>query len=165
MEQDIVIYIGVYKALTIVMSAIVSITYASWQAASRLAHIETTMENLANRMNAIEARAGGIFASKSPIVLLPKGQAILEQSGLKQYIDCHKHELCKRCRLDVSVADAYGVQEAAIKALERYDFGRFEAVLRAAAFRNGISLPALKCIGSVYLRDLYLSTERSVHAG
>lgn len=114
------------------------------------------MDNLVDRMNTIDTRAAGVFASKSPIALLPKGQAILEQSGLKQYVDCDKHELFRRCRLELRIADAYGVQEAAIRAVAKYDFGSFEPMLRASAFRYGISLPALKCIASVYLRDMYL---------
>ncbi len=156
MEQNIVIYIGLYKALGIIGSAIVSIAYGSWAAATRLSKVETEIEAFESRLTNVEGRLDGAFSSRSPLALLPRGQAVLEESGLKKYIEEHKEDLLRRCRAENAMSVPYDIQESAFRFFTTHRFGGYEEVLKGSAFRHGISMNAIRRIAGIYFRDICL---------
>ncbi len=157
MEQNIVIYIGIYKTLALVGTGITSIAYATWQVASRLTKVETKVDTLESRLTNLEGRLDGAFSSRSPITLLPKGQVVLEESGLKRYIDDRKNELLRDCRTANVMSGPYDIQNAAFTLFKTHSFGQYESALKESAFRHGISMDAVRRIAGIYFRDICLT--------
>jgi hypothetical protein len=67
MEQNIIIYIGIWKAL----SLIAAVVAGTWYAAYRLGRVETTAEGFDDRLKALEGRLDNAFAA-APISNAPQ---------------------------------------------------------------------------------------------
>ena len=55
--------------------------------------IRESLQDIRERFARLEGSLSGTFQTQSPISLLPKGEEILNKSGLKTYIDAHVQEL------------------------------------------------------------------------
>ena len=154
MEQNFVIYIGIWKALTIIASIVVG----TWIASKKLARVETKVDMFETRLTGMEGRLDSAFSSASPIKLLPKGETILNDSGLKKYIDDRKDELLSKCKSTNEMKNQYDIQEAVFKLFDQLDFGEFEPTLKETAFKYGMGVETIKRIGGIYFRDICLDT-------
>ena len=157
MEQDLVVYIGIYKALGIIATVIGGVAWGAWYAASRLTRVETKVDGFENRLTNLEGRLDSAFASKSHINLLPKGQSILDDSGLKKYIDEKTNEFLEQCKSKHAMDNPYDIQEASFKFFDQLEFGDFEVLLKKSAFSHGVSMDTVRRIGGIYFRDICLA--------
>lgn len=155
MEQNIVIYIGTYKALGL----IVGIVSGAWYASRHFTKIETRIDNVEGRLNSLEGRFDRSFSGFSPLALLPKGWAILKKSGLQGYIDENKEYLLDRCHKDSNNLNPYDMQAAAFRMFDSIDFGKaLEKRMKTVAYYQGVDIGVVRRIGSIYFRDILLET-------
>jgi len=96
-----------------------------------------------------------LFASQSPVRLTPNGEKVLNESGLKAYIDTHS-DLINKCK-DSKLSNAYEVQTFAFDLFDALDFDEeFDLRIKQYAYDHGISLDIIKRVGALYFRDLCL---------
>jgi hypothetical protein len=152
MEQNIVIYIGMWKALTLIAAVVLG----AWYAGHRFGEIETKVGGFETRLTNLEGRLDTAFGSKSPIALLPRGEVILNESGLKNYIDERKDDLLNKCKNGNNMSNQYDIQENVFKFFDRYDFGDFEEKLKATAYAYGVGIETIRRVAGIYFRDICL---------
>ncbi len=152
MEQNIIVTIGIYKFLGVIGTLIVG----SWYASHRLTRVETKVDTFDTRLTNMEGRLDHAFAGASPVALLPKGQLVLVDSGLKKYIDDHKDQMLDNCKSKNTMTNQYDIQEAVFALFDNLDFGNFELKLKEAAFKHGVTLDTIRRIGGIYFRDICL---------
>ena len=151
MEQNIIIYIGTWRFLTIV-ATIVSWT---WYTAYRLGKVETKVETLDTSVAALRGRVDDLYAGRSPVRLLSKGAKILEESGLRRWIDENRTALLGQCRKRSAMRNPYDIQTAVFTFFDKIVFPpNLEENLKTCAFQNGIEMNNLRRIGGIYFRDL-----------
>lgn len=154
MEQNIVIYIGIYKFIGVIGTLIVG----TWYASHRLTKVETKITITENRIGALEGRFDKSFATQSPISLLPRGKDILDHSGLKKYIDDNKDILLEQCKSKKILSNPYDIQESSFRFFDEIEFPvELEEKIKNAAFNFGSSLEVIRRIGGIYFRDICLS--------
>src|SRR3989344_7470040 len=129
----------------------------AWYSGSRFSAIETSINWIKESITKLEGRVDNAFASGSPVKLLPKGVEILEQSGLKEYVDKHKNDLMEKCKFTKNLTNQYDIQESAFECFDKLDFGEFEPKLKETAFKYGMSIETIRRIGGIYFRDFLLS--------
>ena len=156
MEQNIVIYIGIWKTLGIIATIIGGVAWGAWYASSRLTRVETKVDGFETRLTSLEGRLDNAFASGSPVSLLPKGEIIIKESGLKKYIEDNKEKLLSQCEKDDNMKNPYDIQETSFKFFDQYNFGEFEKNLKDSAYKHGIGMEVMRRIAGIYLRDICL---------
>lgn len=153
METTFVIYIGIYKLLGLVVSLILG----TWYLSHRLTKVETTVNLFGARLTTIEGRIDSSFAGASPMRLLERGEKILNDSGLKKYLDDNKKSLIASCDDKGSMTNPYDIQTSAFKFMESYDFGNeMEDSIKKTAFDYGTNLSTVRRIAGIYFRDFCL---------
>jgi hypothetical protein len=152
MEQNLVIYIGIWKALGIIGAIVTGV----WITSKKLSRVETKVDMFETRMTNMEGRLDSAFASASPVKLLPKGETVLNSSGLKKYIDDKKNELLSQCKSKNEMKNQYDIQEATFKLFDQLDFGDFENILKETSYKYGMSIETIRRIGGIYFRDICL---------
>lgn len=153
MEQTIVVNIDTWRLLTI-LSAIVAWT---WYTAYRLGKVETKVETLDAGVAALRGRVDDLYAGRSPARLLFRGAKILEESGLRRWIDENRAALLGQCRKRSAMENPYDIQAAVFAFFDKITFPpSMEENLKTCAFRNGIEMNNLRRIGGIYFRDLCL---------
>lgn len=160
MEQNIVVYIGIWKALTLVAAVVAG----AWYAAYRLGRVESQVEGFEKRLTSMEGRLDSMegrldhaFENSSPIALLAKGKTILHDSGLKNYIDENTDSLLEDCRMKNAMVSSYDIQNAAFKYFADMEFSlEIDKSTKDAAFRHGVSVETVRRVGGIYFRDLCL---------
>lgn len=154
-----------------------SLIYMAWQASSRFTKLETDMtwvkdvvkkidenttkkiDDLSKDVNELRVSAENkktpLFASQSPVRLTPNGEKVLNESGLREYIDTHS-DLISKCK-DSKLNNAYEVQIFAFDLFDALDFDKeFDLRIKQYAFDHGISIDIIKRVGALYFRDLCL---------
>lgn len=150
---EIVIKIGIWEILGIVVAG----GFIVWRASARFTKVETLIDGIKERLTRIEGSSSGAFGQSSPINLLPKGQELLEKSGLKQYIDDNKDSLLDFCRQENKMDTAYDVQKAAFQLFDTMKFSReLETKLKKTAYDFGVDMNLMRRVGGIYLRDICL---------
>ena len=86
MGTNIIINIGIYKMLGLIGTLVLG----TWYAFHRLTKVETEVIGFDKRLTNMEGRMDKSFSSASPVALLERGLKILNDSGLKKYIDDNK---------------------------------------------------------------------------
>ena len=89
-----------------------------WKGGERIGVIETnidwlkkTVDDIANTQSiAKDNKVFGIMENASPIKLLPKGEEVLNKSGIKDYIDTNEDTLHKQCNYNCDIS-AYEIQQ------------------------------------------------------
>jgi hypothetical protein len=161
MVQNFVINIGIYKLLTLLVALITGAWYLSY----RLTRVETKVEDFGNiisgfdgRLINLSGRMDKAYSSSSPISLLPKGITILEDSGLKKFIDEKKDELLSTCKQQSVMTNPYDIQQAAFKFFDEFKFDKeIEDSLKLSAYKHGVSMDTIRRTGGIYFRDICLS--------
>ena len=152
METNLIINIGIYKTLSLMATLVVGAWYASY----RLTKVETEVKGFDKRLTGLEGRMDLAFSSASPVALLEKGQKVLLESGLKDYIDRNRDQLLCQCRSVNAMENPYDIQNASFKLFDELDFGDFDGRLKQAAYASGIEMNVLRRIGAIYFRDVCL---------
>lgn len=153
METPLIMNIGIYKTLGL----IVALIGGAWWLSHRLTKVETKVDLFETRLSDFNGRMDNAFGNASPIALLPKGRLILEDSGLKKYIDDKKEELLNKCKSKNPMSNPYDIQEAAFKFFDGLDFGEFEEAFKSSAFKHGVNINTIRRVGGIYFRDICLS--------
>ncbi len=119
--------------------------------------IKPGLKDIRERFSALEGRLSNVAGNSSPIRLKPKGETILEKSGLKKYIDDNSSELLKQCRSISQMNTPYDIQNAAFNFFDEIKFEKdFEDKLKTTAFEEGVSLEVVRRVGGIYFRDICL---------
>jgi hypothetical protein len=144
-----------------------SLIAVAWYSSSRFSTIETDIRWLKKLVSEVKKKVDDIkiesenentkaFASSSPVKLTPRGDELLKDSGLKEYIDNHRHELTTHCK-SKKCANAYEVQECVFSYFESMKFeGKFDTRLKDFAYKQGLSMDIMRRIGAIYGRDVCL---------
>jgi hypothetical protein len=120
-------------------------------------NIRPDLQNVRERFASLEGSLGKTFASASPVKLLPKGVQILNDSGLKKYIDDNRAYLLDRFKRKCVMNNQYDIQEQSFKFFEELDFGIFDDNLKMAAHDAAMDIATVRRIGGIYFRDMALS--------
>jgi len=118
--------------------------------------IEPDLKDVRERFATLEGSLGKTFASASPVKLLPKGEQIIVESGLKNYIDENQKTLLEKFKFACVTKNQYDIQDQAFKFFDELDFGIFEDKLKKAAFDHGMNIATIRRIGGIYFRDIAL---------
>ncbi len=118
--------------------------------------IEPDLKDVRERFAALEGSLGKTFASASPVKLLPKGEQILNESGLKNYIDENQKILLEQFKSSCITKNQYDIQDQSFRFFDELDFGVFEDKLKKAAFDHGMNISTIRRIGGIYFRDIAL---------
>lgn len=118
--------------------------------------IEPDLKDVRERFAALEGSLGKTFASASPVKLLPKGEQILNESGLKNYIDENQKVLLEQFKSACITKNQYDIQDQSFRFFDELDFGIFEDKLKKAAFDHGMNIATIRRIGGIYFRDIAL---------
>jgi len=153
---NLVINIDFVNAVGVVISVCTTLILGAWYASSRLTKVETKIDGMELRMSSLEGRAGQSFSGLSPIKLLEKGEKILNESGLKKWID-ENTSLFDEWSKKGPMTNPYDVQESVFKFFNQLEFPKdIEDTLKKAAFDNGVSIEVAKRVGGIYFRDICL---------
>lgn len=119
--------------------------------------IRDSLQDIRERFARLEGSLSGTFKTQSPIALLPKGEEILNKSGLKSYIDTHSKDLLNQCKSANRMDNPYDVQEAAFKFFDKLELSNeLENALKTTAFNYGVDITVVRRIGGIYFRDICL---------
>lgn len=136
----------------------------AWTVSGRLARVETDMKWLRDSFRDLRAdlkverdnEQAQVFATQSPAMLTDKGKKLLEESGLKNYIDENKENFMDACS-EKTDATAYEVQEHIFDLFGEHVFPEdLDRQLKEKAYEEGIGVELIRRIGAIYLRDLCL---------
>jgi len=134
-----------------------SLLAIAWYVSGRFSRIETLTEGVDRRLTNLEGRYYGAIQTQSPISLTVKGDKLLEDSGLKEYINKNSETFFSDCEKAKKLESAYDVQSASFACLDVHEFEpQFEKKLKEFAFQQGADLKLLRRVGGIYLRDLLL---------
>jgi hypothetical protein len=149
MGTTFVVYIGIYKLLTLIAAIIAG----AWYLSSRLTRVETKVEGFDTRLTNFESRQPGLTQTASPISLTTKGKEILTSSGLQKYIDDNFQHMFSGCG-GSKMGSPYDVQVQAFAFLDKYIFPEeMERKLKDAAFNAGVTTEVIRRLGGIHLRD------------
>jgi hypothetical protein len=152
-EMNLIINIGIYKTLGLVAVVVAG----SWYLSHRLTKTDTKVDNVEKQITNLTGRVDKVVGSSSPISLLEKGKVILEDSGLKNFIDNKKEELMKNCQDKKKIKTSYDAQEISFSFFDDYKFEKsFEDKLKQSAYKNGVSMNMIRRIAGIYFRDICL---------
>lgn len=150
-----------------------SLLAIAWYASGRFSKIETSLEgvkervkdmkeNVSLRIEELKTDVNNIrlnaFSSNSPISLTEKGWEILNESGLKEYIDTKKDTLLTACS-PKKETNPYEVQEHVFTMFSEYTFEEeIYDTLQIYAFEKGIPMDIIRRVGAIYFRDICLTS-------
>ncbi|MGC1176960.1 MAG: hypothetical protein WA843_02720 [Candidatus Saccharimonadales bacterium] len=120
--------------------------------------IKPDLKDVRERFATLEGKAANLFVQNSPISLTNKGKNILEESGLKEYIDRDKALLHSGCGKERKMETPYDVQQSAFDFFDEHEFPNdIDNKLKTYAFNEGLSMDSVRRIGAIYFRDICLS--------
>lgn len=123
--------------------------------------IRDDVKNIRERLPVIESRVGDLWADKiapahSPRQLNERGQTILNQSGIKEFVERNKPELLRRVR-ERNCTNAYDAEKATFSVVNETikEAGATDLdSLKNGAYKVGATLDTLLLVGGIYLRNL-----------
>lgn len=139
------------------LGIMVSLILIAWYSNGRFTKVETLIETIEKRLTKFEGKSTDAFGNSSPLSLLDKGLKVLEESGLKEYIDKDSNNLFENCNVKHKFDTPYDVQESAFKFFDELKFDTaMESKLKNTAFDYGMSMDVIRRIGGIYFRDACL---------
>lgn len=119
--------------------------------------VKPDLKDVRERFATLEGKTANLFAQKSPISLTQKGQKILKQSGIKEYIDNNQDILLPECHNAGNMETPYDIQQSVFDMFDNYEFPqKTDNQLKSYAFDNGLSMDMIRRVGAIYFRDLCL---------
>lgn len=121
---------------------------------TEIKEITSDIKKIWKSIGVIDGKTARLFETKSPIRLQERGIEILNESGLKKYIDENKSNLVGLCR-NQKTKNPYDLQIAIFDLLDDFEFPKNkDDEFKIFAYNNGISMDMLKRVGAIYLRDV-----------
>lgn len=155
------IQIGWMWALGIIGTLLV----LAWKANGRFTKIETNVDWLIEGVKELKSETKvdkdnkrlQAFGNASPVRLMPAGEEVLKESGLKEYIDNKTSSLIDSCKPKQETT-AYEVQEHIFDLFDNLEFeAEIDKRLKEYAFQKGIAIETIRRIGAIYFRDICLN--------
>lgn len=155
------INIGVPQFIGIIFTVTFSLMAVAWKTGARLGRVEALVEQVKDGFDKLKANIDNIrykgFESHSPVQLTPKGEDLLNKSGLKEYIDAHESEFSKFCEDNFKMETSYDIQEAVFTYFDHLKFDlEMEKKLKEYVFNDGGTMEVARRIGAIYFRDICL---------
>ncbi|MFZ3057945.1 MAG: hypothetical protein WA092_02770 [Minisyncoccales bacterium] len=159
---ELVIKIGVFETIGLIVSLCItlggSLITIAWKASGKFSKLETSVDGLDTRLTNIESNMANMTKTLSPISLTEKGTRVLEESGLKKYIDENKESLINDCKDNHSIKSKYDIQSAAFKYFDKLVFNEdFDKQIKDYAFNNGLNIDVIRRAAGIYFRDICLN--------
>lgn len=159
-----VLQIGQMEAVIAVVVFLVGLGVSWGTLTTKIGHIassikdkiEPDLKDVRERFAALEGSLGKTFAGASPIRLLPKGEQILNESGLKKYIDENQKTLLEQFKSACITKNQYDIQDQSFRFFDELDFGIFDDQIKKTAFDYGMNISTVRRIGGIYFRDIAL---------
>lgn len=133
------------------------------EAQKRLSTLEGQFSAMSGQINILLQNSPSNYVqAKSPISLTEKGEELLEESGIKRYIDENYDQL----RNDIQEAlepkgddySAYDVQELAMSTIKKSVDEKDFVTIKDYAFDKGINLANIELVGGIHLRNKVLES-------
>lgn len=139
-----------------------SFILVAWYSNGRFTKLETDVDWIKSLLKNLKILFGNkdvqAFEKQSPIELTPKGEELLEKSGLKEYISNKRNDFISKCKSAKNVHTAYDVQEYIFNLIDEWKFNAdFEKKLKNYSYKKGVELDIMRRIGGIYLRNICLS--------
>lgn len=118
-------------------------------------NIRPDLKDIRERFASFEGKYAGLTKIASPVSLTEKGEALLNASGLKQYIDDNFDKApFTECSDNSKVKNAYDVQTHAFSLLDSHEFpAEIDKKLKESAYNEGIGMELVRRVGAIYLRN------------
>ena len=139
----------------------------AWNASGKFSKLETDMTWVKKDMGWIKKtlnelklgndnKSTSAFMAHSPVSLTDKGISILNESGMKAFVDTSESILSKKC-LACSSKNPYQIQQHIFDLFDSLKFPEKEfAEFQHFAFEKGISIEIIRRVGAIYYRDIFL---------
>lgn len=144
------------------LGIIFALICVAWYSNGRFTKLETDMEWIKNLLKNLKIdfnnKEAEVFVKQSPVELTPKGEKLLEESGLKKYIADNQESFISKCKDTKIINNAYDVQEYIFNLMDNWSFEiNFERKLKKYAYEKGIEIDILRRIAGIYLRNICIS--------
>lgn len=118
--------------------------------------IRPDLKDVRERLFTLEGKTSQLFASASPVQLLPEGRRILSESGMEKFIEQHQEKLLNKCGAS-KLSNPYDVQKAVFALFDEYTFSTdMHEQFKQYAFDHGITMDIIRRIGAIHFRDICL---------
>ncbi len=129
-----------------------TLIFIAWKASGRFTKIEISIEWLKEKIDILWKDK---FApAESPRNLNERGNAILNESGIKEIIDNKRNVLLALVR-ERRATNAYDAEQAILSVVSEMTnrFPELIPQLKDGSFRTGVDVGSLLFVGGIYLRD------------
>jgi hypothetical protein len=163
------------ETITIILSITTSLATAGfflfmvgWKTSARFTKIETDIDWLKEGVKEIKEairdvannqsisgdnKRKDLMGNASPLRLKPAGIKVLEESGMKDYVDSHESELHQKCNHNCDIS-AYEIQKNVFDMFDNMVFEKkADKQFKDYAFKEGMNIETIRRIGAVYFRD------------
>ncbi len=136
----------------------------AWYSSGRFTKLETDTEWIKDLLKALKVtmdnRDVGAFASNSPVSLTVIGTGLLNESGIKKYIDSGSAELFEKCEIKKQT-NPYEVQKHIFELFDKIELPKeTDDEVKKYAYDKGISSDIIRRVGAIYFRDICLGKFR-----
>jgi len=116
--------------------------------------IEDTVKDIANTQSvAKDNKNFNLMGNASPIRLKPEGINVLENSGMKDFVDSNEKMLHENCGHDCEIS-AYEIQEKVFDLFDNFEFEKeVDKRFKDFAYKEGMNIETIRRIGAIYFRD------------
>jgi len=116
--------------------------------------IEDTVKDIANTQSvAKDNKNFNLMGNASPIRLKPEGENVLENSGMKDFVDSNEVMLHENCGHYCEIS-AYEIQEKVFDLFDNYEFEKeVDKKFKDFAYKEGMNIETIRRIGAIYFRD------------
>jgi len=119
--------------------------------------IKPDLKDVRERVAKIESRLSPVTSGASPVSLTDLGKRILEESGIKNFVDERKDDLLTQLKKERTgqLTSAYDIQEWCFKTFDKLSQQpELPKTLKEYAFQKGVSLSDIFRVGAIYFRDI-----------
>ena len=156
MENGLIINIDWIYFLGI-MGSLIAI---AWYTNGRFSTAETDIRWLKDTIKNLKIDVDNkmeFFVKSSPIALTGKGNNLLVDSGMKDYINGKNLEFMGVCN-NIENTSAYEVQKTIFDLFDGLEFEpEYDKKFKDYAYRQGVSIDIVKRVGAIYFRDICLN--------
>lgn len=154
---------------------LITLAFTSGKYCKTIDHIETSQKDISKKLDALinsfnclvtELRSKKLienvctlFASASPKALTDKGREVLDNSGLKKFVEDNVDELKKRI-LDKNLKTSYDIDVESERLLLSFSEDSRLNPVKEYAFKTGLDLTLMLMAAGIYLRDIILKEKK-----
>lgn len=140
------------------LGIIAALIGVAWYSNGRFTKLETIVELIQKALNiGFDNEKVKAFGQHSPVNLTEVGKKLLNESGIKDYLDSTKDEYLSLCK-SKKETNPYEVQSYIFELFDKMIFpADIDEKIKKYAFDKGISVDILRRIGAIYFRDICLA--------